>query len=100
MLVVFATDVQRSSIWHRLLGVNGEIGDHLTDLSGVDFCPPQVGADSEFAATVRTPQGEANGVLNEPANRGHLFDRRAAAGEGQQLLREIARPKRSVFRVI
>ena len=93
MLVVFATDVQCSSTWHRLIGINDKIGNDLTDLTGVDFCLPQVGTEAKFAPAMRTSQRETNRVLNETANGRHLFDGRTAASEGEQLLRKIARPQ-------
>src|SRR3954464_400647 len=49
---------------------------------------------------MRTTQGEADRVLNQFAYRRGLLNRRAAAGKGEELLREIAGPHRSVLGVI
>jgi hypothetical protein len=61
---VFGTDVQRSAVWHRLVGVNDKVRDDLTDLAGVDFGRREIGAECKLAPVVTAAQREANRVLN------------------------------------
>ena len=42
---VVAAHPQRSAVWHRLVGVHDEVRNHLTDLAGINFSWPEVGAE-------------------------------------------------------
>ena len=87
---IIAAHPQRSAIRHGLIGVHDQIRDHLADLARIDFRRPEIGAEQELASAVRAAQREADGVLDEFPDRGGLLNRRAAAGEGQELLGQIA----------
>jgi hypothetical protein len=54
----------------------------------------------EFATVVTSAEREADRVLDQFADGGGFFDRRTAAGESEELLGQITRAQRSVFRVV
>ena len=47
---IVTTDVHRAAIWHRLVGVDHQVGDELTDLAGVDLSRCYIAGEFKFAA--------------------------------------------------
>ena len=97
---IIAAHPKRAAVRHGLVGIDDQVRHHLADLARIDFRRPQIGAEQELASAVRAAQREADRVLDEFADRRGLLNRRAAAGEGQELLRQITRAQRGVLRVV
>ncbi len=97
---IVAGDAEGAAVGHGLVGVDDEVADDLADLAGIDFRGPEFFAEGEFAPALRAAEGEADGVLDEFGDGGGLLNRRAAAGEGEELLGEIARAEGGVLGVV
>ena len=48
--------MERATVWHRLVGVDDEVRDHLADLAGVDFSRREIVAELEFTPVATAPE--------------------------------------------
>src|SRR5439155_25793859 len=62
---IFTSDVKRSASRHRLLCVHDQIGDDLTDLTGINFRRPKLMFQVALATALRSAQTETDRLRDQ-----------------------------------